>query len=79
MDGQVKDLFQQVHDTAKEKGLITNAAKEAIFKIMKTKQGDRVYNICTDITNIEQVELVVLLGNHYHGIFSISWSVFCNS
>lgn len=45
MDDQLLSLFQEIHDTAKDKGLIVDTVKEAIFKILKSKQGWFSWNI----------------------------------
>jgi hypothetical protein len=39
MDSELEELFQKLNDIAKEKGHIDDTAKDAIFKLLKSKQG----------------------------------------
>lgn len=39
MDSELLEHFQKLNEIAKEKGHIDDASKDAIFKLLKSKQG----------------------------------------
>lgn len=72
MDDQLLELFQEIHDTAKDKGSVVNNAKEAIFKILKSKHGRYTAYIwinCNFILYIHKDDWYVLLNDCIKLIF----------